>query len=106
MHAWTPAVAEPFRSDERFWSSVAASMDAFLALVVSVTVFAVVGGWSAAMFVAPAALLARAARHGRASSARTRPTFASKQDWRDAERQAVATAMRGALTRPRLRRGR
>lgn len=104
MRAWTSAVDEPFRSDERFWQSVAASMDAFAALVVAVVVFTAVGGLSAVLFVAPVVLLAVAAVHGRASSARTRASYPTRGDWRDAERRAVAAAMRGALTRRRFRR--
>lgn len=104
MRAWTTSVDEPFRGDEQFWRSVAASMDALAALVVAVVVFALVGGLSVVFFVAPVLLLVVAGVHGRASSAVTRPSYATRDEWRDAERRAVASAMRGALTRRRFRR--
>jgi hypothetical protein len=89
-------VAEPFRSDHRFWRSVAASVFALVTLLAAGVVSRLVGAWGAAAFALPLLLLAAAARNARASTAATRPTFATRDEWRDAERQAVAAAlMRG-----------
>jgi len=45
-------------------------------------------------------LLGVAMRNARASTAATRPMFATRVEWRDAERQAVAAALARAGRRP------
>jgi len=86
-------VAEPFRSNDRFWRSVTASLFALVTLLAAGVVTGLVGGWGAVAFVLPVLLLAIAARNAKASTASTRPTFATRDEWRDAERQAVAAAL-------------
>lgn len=93
-------VAEPFRSDDRFWRSVTTSVFALVTLPAAAAVTGVVGAWGAMTFVVPAALVAVAARNARASTALTRPTFASRDEWRDAERRAVAAALARGGRRP------
>jgi hypothetical protein len=99
-------VAEPFRSDPRFWRSVAASAGAAFALVLAVAVAVplalTVGGlWCLVPFAVPAVFLVRAALTGRASARANRAAFGSKSEWREAERQAVVQAFRSAMTRRR-----
>jgi len=103
---WTGHVAEPFRSDRGFWSSLAASADALIVLAAAIAVAIVlmisgVGAWSLLPFVAPTLLAVRAALIGRASSKRSQTEFADRRAWRDAERAAVATAFFRVLCRPR-----
>lgn len=86
-------VAEPFRSDDRFWRSVTASVFALVTLLAAAVVTGLIGGWGTIAFAVPLLLLAVAAREARASTARTRPTFATRDEWRDAERGAVAAAL-------------
>jgi hypothetical protein len=93
-------VAEPFRSDDRFWRSVTASLFGLVTLLAAAVVTGIVGGWGAVMFALPVLLLAIAARNARASTAATRPQFASRDEWRDAERRAVAAALVRAGRRP------
>jgi hypothetical protein len=103
---WTGKIAEPFRSDRDFWSSLAASTDALIALAAAAAgavVLAVTGAgvWSLLPFLAPALLALRAALIGRTSSKRSQAAFADRRAWRDAERAAVATAFFRVLRRPR-----
>jgi len=86
-------VAEPFRSDDRFWRSVASSLLALLTLLAAAVITGLAGRWAAVAFIVPVLLVANAAREARASTARTRPTFATKEEWREAERRAVAAAL-------------
>ena len=99
MTQWTPRVQDPFREDPEFWASVGRSADALVALVVATVLVVVVSPWAAVAFVVPAALLVLSGRDARSSSARTRPQFASRIEWRNAERQAVAAAIPGAFVR-------
>src|SRR3954453_962715 len=94
-------VAEPFRSDDRFWRSVTASLFALVTLLAAAVVAGLVGRWGALAFAVPLLLLAVAAREAKASTARTRPTFATRDEGRDAERQAVAAALARAGRRYR-----
>lgn len=103
---WSDDVAEPFRSDTNFWSSVAASADALLTLVLAaaaaVALALTVGGaWPMLPFVVPAALLTRAALCGRASARSSRDAFAADEQWRTAERRAVAQVFGKVLLRRR-----
>jgi hypothetical protein len=93
-------VVEPFRSDEAFWRSVAASLFALVTLLVAAVVTGLAGRPGAVAFALPVLLLAVAAREARASTARTRPTFATSQEWREAERRAVAAALARGGRRP------
>jgi hypothetical protein len=93
-------IAEPFRSDDQFWRAVVASLFALVTLMVAVVLTGLVGGWGAVAFAVPVLLLIVASREAKASTARTRPTFASRQEWRDAERRAVAAALARAGRRP------
>jgi hypothetical protein len=100
MSVWSSEVDEPFRSDERFWRSVAASLLALVAVPVAVTLTVLLGPIAAAAFVVPALLLAVAGREARASTAASRPRFATRDEWRDAERRAVAAALARGARRP------
>jgi hypothetical protein len=101
---WTARVEAPFRDDPRFWSSVGLSADAFWSLVVATVLAVLFHSFGAIAFVVPLLLLVVSARNARASTACTRPTFASRNDSRQPERQAVAAAMPGAFVR-HVRRG-
>jgi hypothetical protein len=101
-------IAEPFRGDDRFWRSVAASADAVAALVFAIAAavalkLGVGGAWSFTPFVVPAVFLVRAGLAGRASSNESRASFATEDEWRDAERAAVAQVFGRMLMRNRLR---
>ena len=93
-------VAEPFRSNDEFWRSVTASLFALVTLLAAALATGFAGRWGAVAFAVPLLLLASAARQAKASTAHTRPTFATKQQWRDAERQAVAAALARGGRRP------
>jgi len=93
-------VAEPFRSDAQFWRSVVASMFALVTVLAAALVTGLAGRWGAVAFAVPVLLMAVAAREAKASTARTRPTFATSQEWRDAERRAVAAALARGGRRP------
>ena len=93
MSVQADRVSEPFRSDARFWWSLWASLGAVLTLVAASLVAATVGGMSAVSYAVPAVLLVVAAVAARSSSAATRPQFATREQWRDAERDAVASAL-------------
>jgi hypothetical protein len=106
---WTVQIAEPFRSDRAFWTSLAASADALIGVVAAIAaavVLVLMGDkvWSAAPFVVPAGLALRAAVIGRSSSRRSREAFADERSWREAERGAVAATFGRALRRPRFTR--
>ena len=96
---WAAGVEEPFRDDPQFWASVGRSADAFWTLVVATVLVVVLGSYAAVAFVVPLALLIASARNALASTARTRPLFGNRVEWRDAERRAVAAAIPGALIR-------
>ena len=93
-------VAEPFRSDDRFWRSVTASVFALVTLLAAAVVTGLIGRWGALAFAVPVLLIGVAARNARASTATTRPMFATRGEWRHAERQAVAAALARAGRRP------
>ena len=90
---WAERVSEPFRSERRFWRSLSASIAAVVAVVAVSLAVALAGGAAAVAYVVPVALLAAAAAFARSSSAVTRPQFATREQWRDAEREAVARAL-------------
>ena len=90
---WSDRVSEPFRSDRQFWRSLLASVGALVGLVAASIVFSLAGAVAAAAYVVPVALLATAAMLARSSSAATRPQFSTREQWRDAEREAVARAL-------------
>ena len=103
---WADSVAEPFRSDSAFWSRLAASADALVTLAAAIAVavvLAVTGepAWSALPFAVPAVFAVRAALVGRSSSRRSREAFENRRAWRDAEREAVASAFFRVLGRRR-----
>lgn len=104
---WANNVAEPFRSDRSFWSSLAASADALVSLILAIALavaLALAGerGWSLIPFVVPAGLAVRASIIGRSSSRRNRSAFTDRRSWRDAERTAVAAVFLRVLRRPRI----
>ena len=92
-------VEPPFRDDAQFWASVGCSTDAFWSLLVATVLVVLLGRYAAVAFVVPVVFVGVSARKARASSAHTRPLFDSRNDWRDAERRAVAAALPGALVR-------
>lgn len=100
MTGWTAQVEAPFRDDASFWRAVGLSVTAFVSLVAVAIACAVVRSpqlWLA--FVVPLGLLAASAAYGRAATERTRPDFSDRSEWRDAERRAVAAALRGLVMR-------
>ena len=99
MSGWAPQVTAPFRDDSSFWASVGRSADAFWTLVLAAVLVATLGAYAAAAFLVPVVLLVMGTRDARASTAHTRPQFSSREEWRAAERQAVAAAIPGALVR-------
>ena len=72
---------------------MAASVAAVVTLIASSVVYALVGGVAAAAYAAPVLLLVVAALEARLSSHVTRREFATRDEWRDAERSAVAAAL-------------
>jgi hypothetical protein len=100
---WKRDVREPFASDDDFWVSVAASVDALLTLILASAITLLFGAWGAIAFALPIGLLVRAGLTGSRSAHRTRTMFATVDLWRHAERQAVASVMVGAVVRPRWR---
>jgi hypothetical protein len=98
---WTARAPEPFAGNAEFWQSVAASVDALLALILATVVVVLAGPWGTAAFAVPVALLLRAAIAGRRSERVTRPQFPDRDTWRLAERQAVGAVMGRALIRKR-----
>ena len=96
---WASGVDAPFRDDPQFWASVGRSADAFWTLLVATALVVAFGSYAAGAFVVPVLLLVVSGRDARASSARTRPLFPTRNDWRAAERRAVATAIPGSLVR-------
>lgn len=101
--AWKRDVQEPFASDGDFWISVAASVDALLTVLIATAITLLVGVWGAIAFAVPIGLLLRAGLTGSRSGRRTRAMFATIDQWRQAERQAVASVMVRAVVRPRWR---
>jgi len=99
VSGWTSRVENPFREDPQFWSSVSRSVDAFWTLLIATALVIGLGSFAAFAFLVPAVLLAMAWRDARASTARTRPAFATRPDWQAGERQAVAAAIPGCLVR-------
>jgi hypothetical protein len=107
---WADTVAEPFRSDREFWTSLAASADAVLSLAAAAAVAVVMvlngaGAWSVLPFLAPGVLVIRAGVKARLSNRRSRPAFDDRAAWRDAERAAVASVFLRVLGRRRGRAG-
>lgn len=101
MTAWTRHAKEPFASNDDFFRSVSASVDALPALVFATVLTIILGPLAAIAFVVPIALLARAGWCGSRSARVTRATFPTTDAWRRAERQAVASVLVQALFRPR-----
>jgi hypothetical protein len=99
VSGWTSKVEAPFRDDASFWASVGRSADALWALLIATVLVATSGAYAAIAFFGPAVLLVVSGRDARASSARTRPMFSTRDEWRTAERQAVAAALPGAFVR-------
>jgi hypothetical protein len=93
MTGWTARVEEPFRSDRRFWQSVVASIAALVAVVATALAVTLGGSRLAFLAVLPVVLLVVAAGEARASTSQTRPQFATRTEWREAERRAVAAAL-------------
>lgn len=101
-------VAEPFASDEAFWASMAAAVDALAGVLVAAAAAVAlrlsgVGAWWLLPFLAAALLAARAGLLSTRSSRANRQHFDDEKSWREAERQAVAagfgTAVRRRFTR-------
>ena len=105
MSEWTSKVEAPFRGDRQFWTSVGLSVDALLTLVVATALVAAFGRFAVIAFCLPIVLLVLSWRAAQLSTAHTRPLFSTREEWRAAERQAVAAAIPGALMR-HLRRNR
>ena len=101
MTAWTSDAPEPFAGNADFWRSVAASVDALVTFVVAAVVTILAGPLGAVAFAVPVALLIRAAVTGRRSEGQTRPSFADRNAWRLAERQAVGRVLVKAVVRKR-----
>ena len=99
MHAWTARVEAPFRADGQFWTSVGRSADALWTLLIATVLVATLGPYAAVAFCVPVGLIILSSRDARASTARTRPLFSTRDEWRAAERQAVAAALPGAFIR-------
>lgn len=102
MTGWSDHVDDPFRTDPGFWRAVVLNVAALVSILVVAVVNAVVDTtWVRFLVVVPIALLVAAATVGHAATQRTRPSFAGPDEWRAAERRAVAAALRGAVSRRR-----
>jgi hypothetical protein len=64
-----------------------------LAIIGTALAVAVAGSAAAPVTAVPVLLLVVASGEARVSTARTRPRFSSRDEWRDAERRAVAAAL-------------
>jgi hypothetical protein len=93
-------VAEPFAGDDDFWVSARASLAVLPAAVLAGIAILLAGRYGVAALALPLGLAVLAAQRGRRSSRRTRPEFADRIAWRDAERQAIGAVLIGAQ-RPR-----
>ncbi len=101
MTAWSSNAPEPFAGNGEFWRSVAASVDALLALIAATLIVVFAGAWGALAFAIPIGLLVYAAITGRRSEHETMPQFADRAAWRLAERQAVGAVLGRAFVRKR-----
>jgi hypothetical protein len=99
VREWTSKVKSPFHGDGQFWTSVGRSADAFWTLLAATALVAAFGRFAAIAFCLPAGLLVLSGLAARTSTVNTRPLFPSREEWRTAERQAVAAAIPGALVR-------
>jgi hypothetical protein len=100
MSAWTNDVEEPFRADGGFWLAITLNLVALAAIVVVAVLNAIVDAPAArASVVIPLLLLLVAAAVSHAATQRTRPSFAGADEWRQAERRAVAAALKGVVRR-------
>lgn len=104
---WASDVAEPFRSDRDFWTSLAASADAVITLAAAAAVAVVLvltseAAWALLPFAVPLTMMIRAGLIGRASSRRSKQAFEDRRSWRDAERAAVAAVFFKVLRRRRV----
>jgi hypothetical protein len=96
-------VREPFAGNDDFWRSVGSCVDASVGVAVATTLTLTLGPLAAITFLVPVGLLAHAAVTGRRSARCTQARFATRNEWRGAERQAVAAVLLRAYTRPRRR---
>jgi hypothetical protein len=99
--AWTSDAPEPFAGNADFWRSVGASVDALVTFVLAAVVTLLAGPLGAIAFAVPLGLLLWAAVTGRRSEGQTQLTFADRDAWRLAERQAVGSVMFRAFVRKR-----
>ena len=96
-----PAVPAPFADDPDFRHSIAASVGGLLLALIATGLTLTFGPLAALGYLAAAALLAWAALVGRRSSVRSRRSFATRTEWKLAERQAVAAMLASAFVRRR-----
>jgi hypothetical protein len=93
------AVAAPFVDDPDFRRSILASVGGLVLALVATVLTLTLGPLAAVGYLAAAGLLVWAALVGRRSSARSRECFATREEWKLAERQAVAATFTSGLAR-------
>jgi hypothetical protein len=95
------SVPAPFVDDPDFRRSIAASIGGLILALVATGLTIAFGPLAALIYLGAAGSLAWAALAGRRSSVRSRKSFATRGEWKLAERQAVAAMLSSALVRPR-----
>jgi hypothetical protein len=95
------SITAPFVDDPDFRRSVTASVGGLLLALIATGLTIAFGPLAAIGYLAAAASLGWAAVFGRRSSDRSRKSFASRGEWKQAERQAVAAMLTSAFVRPR-----
>jgi hypothetical protein len=96
------SVAAPFADDPDFRRSILASVGGLALALIAPGLTLAFGPLAALGYLAAAAALAWAAHVGRRSSARSRTSFATRAEWKLAERQAVAAMLTSGRVRPRV----
>jgi hypothetical protein len=91
-------VAAPF-VDPDFRRSILASVAGFVLALMATGLTLAFGPPAVVAYLAAAGLLVWAALTGRRSSARSRACFATRVEWKQAERQAVAAVLSSGLAR-------
>jgi hypothetical protein len=86
-------VGAPFVDDPDFRRAIVASVGGLLLGLVATALTLAFGPVAALTYLAAAALLVWAAQAGRRSSTRSREFFATRPEWKQAERDAVAAVL-------------
>jgi hypothetical protein len=95
-------VAAPFVDDPDFRRSILASVAGLVLALIATGLTLAFGPLAAVAYLGAAVVLVWAAQVGRRSSARSRAFFATRIEWKQAERQAVAAVLSSGLVPTRI----